>query len=119
VQHDHPNAEHRRHGERKVHEGGEGHHRHADRPDDLHQAEEAVVEVEPRPDADDGEFQDDQPQAACQQEARELRARGAARTLQVRGDASQEHKDRRTEVGDPARQKQERRRLCEVGGIET
>lgn len=82
----------------------------ADRPDHL-QEQERPGEIEGE--GDHRQFEQDQPQAAQREEAREG-GQVRVRALQVHGGSREEYEGRRAQVGDPARHEQRRRGLGQI-----
>ena len=110
-------AEHRDRGDRQEDQPGQKDHRPADGPDDLAEGEQ-VVDVQEPAETDDRQLQEDQPHAATQKKPGQLPLAPAAGTVEKRSGARQKHKDRGTEMGDPARQEVGRRRLGQVERLE-
>jgi hypothetical protein len=98
-------------GARQPDKPGQHDHRCADRPDHpRHQRGEARIE---RPaDANDGEFENDQPEAAGQQEAADLGGGPALRAIEPGRNPGQKDEHRRTVMRDPAGEEQ-----CGVGDV--
>ena len=84
----------------------------ADRPDHL-QEDERLVEAEPE--ADPGDLERDQPEAARDEELHERAATLAALALEIDGDTGEQHEGRRAEVRDPAGGKERDAGLVEIG----
>jgi hypothetical protein len=103
--------------QRQVDQRGERDHRPAQRPE--HEPPVVMdVEVEiPRP-VDEGELEENQPQAACDEKPRHLPLRFSARQGQEDSGAREEGKQRCAEMRDPAREKNRRRRAGEVEGVD-
>ena len=118
VSEDHHEADGGNHSRRKEHHQGEEHEARAKRPVDNPRP---VVEVELQKHAilDNGEFKDQQPDPAAEQEPEELQWRFAASTRQIRPRSHQEAKRWRAKVSDPARHVSAERGDVGVKGIES
>ena len=104
----------------QINERGQRDHRHAERAEHQEQHRVAHLEREVERQAHHGQLDQDQPGATRQQKPRELRLRGTGAIETKEGaDASSEQKHRRADVGDPAREEQDRRRAGEILRRET
>ncbi len=110
-------AENSNRAQRQMDEHSQHHHRNADRPDHLQEQAVVIAHVERPDEAHQRDFEHDQPQAAREQEPAQLRAR-AMSPGEIRADACEQHERRRTEVRDPASEKQWRVGLRQVERIE-
>ena len=90
--------------QRQVDRGRQQHHAPADHPDHAGQHVVGEVDVERPRDADDGELEEHEPQAAHDQESRQRGAVHEPSPVQKRGGAGEEDEGRRDEVRDPARE---------------
>src|SRR4030095_1068667 len=94
-------------------------HRDTDHPDDLHRAEEAVIEIQKRTAANESKFQNNQPESTSNEKLGEFAFAFSARKLEVCPRAGKKHEDRRTEVRNPTRKEKHRIGVCQVCGVES
>ena len=109
---DHRHAERENRRQRQPAQRRERDHRPAQRPD-HYQHRHVIVDVELKPGTDHRHFEEHEPEPSRQQEPGELRDGSPSEREKGAGSREQE-KRRRTEMGDPAREKQRHRRLREV-----
>src|SRR6185503_2919042 len=93
-------------------------HRYADDPDHLEKTEEPDIEIEEDTKLHQRDFEQDQPQTSRDEKLRQLSFALPARKLQIHTSAGEKHKDRRTEVCDPACEEQCHVRASRIRRIE-
>jgi len=100
-------------------ESGEKNHAEAEHPENEEKDEGALyANLEHPQETDDGEFQQDEPEAAREEEARELRFGAAVLFVEKSTNACSECKNGRAEMRDPAGEEEGGGGAGEVGGIE-
>ena len=102
---------------RQADQSGEDHHRAADGPDHLRDHADRQVGGEVPAEGDDGELEEDEPQAPAQQEPAQL-ARRAPGTGHPGAGAGEEHEHGGAEVGDPPGAEQRQVGAVQVGRVE-
>ncbi len=84
-------------------ESGEKDHTQPEHPENEKEEERALkANLEQPQETDNGEFQQDEPKAACEEEARELRFGAAILFVEESADTGGEGENRRAEMSDPA-----------------
>jgi hypothetical protein len=92
---------------RQIDEAAQHHHRGSNRPDHLAH-EEIQIETERPGQANDGEFDEDEPEAAREQEPAHLAGSATPRPVEIRRNAGEKDEQRRAVMRDPACQEQRR-----------